>query len=308
MPREDFLNAMKSAIEAFKEGIINNCSSIRGPDKRSRDCFTLPDKTFEAVDRLVWSGNNQHDFYGYNQFLFLLHFDADSSKECFSVRGLKDIVKQPKKPQAIGDIVRELDALYKLYTVLFKHSPDTASILEQSILFKCANILEQVYDPRGMVSGKNPVLIVHLLDLFLFSVRHLLDFPDAFRFDWSYSKLFCHCIRHNNISTSDGKLLVSNVVGAVTYSCIIERKRFVKIAVSLVNIVEMVLDGSEKMYLPNAVIDELKITNTSTEDIPTSVIEAIIKTKNESADTSNLFSTQVSDENNSGSSSSDATS
>jgi len=75
------------------------------------------------------------------------------------MRGLNDIISNPQKTPAIGDIVREL-ALYKLYTILFKRSRETADILEQYILFKCANILEQIHDPKGMVGGKNPIMIV----------------------------------------------------------------------------------------------------------------------------------------------------
>jgi hypothetical protein len=67
--REEFIKAMKSATDGFKQGIINNCSTIRGKldkvdAKSSRDFFQLPDeKTFDEVDALLWSVNNNHDFY-----------------------------------------------------------------------------------------------------------------------------------------------------------------------------------------------------------------------------------------------------
>jgi len=85
-----------------------------------------------------------------------------------------------------------------------------------------------------------------------------------------------------------GKMFVSNVVGATTTSCIVERKRFVKNAVSLVNIVEMALDDADKVYLPKEVIELLGISNILIEDIPEDVIDAVEKAKGDNFSSSDL--------------------
>ena len=95
----------------------------------------------------------------------------------------------------------------------------------------------------------------HLLEVFLHEVfvEKQIVVGHWYPYECSYAQLFCHGIRHDCLTCSGGNVeIASSVGGMMTSMCTLNAKLYVKILVSLVNIVGMVLVlcGEPSVALP----------------------------------------------------------
>ena len=150
--------------------------------------------------------------------------------------------------------IHAIDALYKLFTCVFKDPQlsTAVSLLQQLILQRAAAVLEPI-SKKSSVGGKDCLAIWHLLEAFLHEVFVTKKGVPGHRYHykWSYAQLFCHCIRHDCLTFSGDNVEISNSIRGETSSCTLNAKFYVKITISLVNIVGMVLsDDADSFSLP----------------------------------------------------------
>ena len=149
--------------------------------------------------------------------------------------------------------IHSIDALYKLFTCVFKDPQlsTAVSLLQQLILQRAAAVLEPI-SKKSSVGGKDCLAILHLLEAFLHEVFVAKKGVSGHRYHykWSYAQLFCYCIRHDCLTFSGDNDEISNHFGRETSSCSLNAKFYVKITISLVNIVGMVLSDTDSFSLP----------------------------------------------------------
>lgn len=168
----------------------------------------------------------------------------------------------------IERIANQIDAIYKLYTSIYKDKTMEAvvSLLEHVIRSKVAHVLEMVED-NEQIGNKDTTMIQHILGVFLHFVFVVVPPPTLapiahqYRYEWSYIALFCHCIRHNCIVEIHNTDLVeiSNTVSSQPSLCTFPRKLFLKVAVSMVNIVNMIVNDKKKVHISKEVCNRLNL-------------------------------------------------
>jgi hypothetical protein len=204
-------------------------------------------------------------------FYFMLEFKRDLSRGDTRLTRLLTALTPPT-PDTFADDVSELRDNYKLYTVLYRNGDvkvdDFLNLLTNGILRKCAEVLEFVLDNR-VYSNINMLSARYLLNLFLYTVHttHPMLKKQKFQFDLSYVNLYCHCIRHNRVTSYDeNSYVIENDYAGKTLTVIVPKKLFVKLCVSLVNIVAHLhahaAGSNPPLYLPREVIALLRVSPT----------------------------------------------
>ena len=134
-------------------------------------------------------------------------------------------------------------------------------LLEQNLLSKSANILDNISDFKNISSirGKDLMIVGHLLEIFLHRVFRTFPHHD-FQYDWSYLCLFTHCVRHHKMKNINDSLIeIENTHNNIKNHCVLNRKKFVKIMMCLVNIVDAVLSELDEVSISLEIATDLDI-------------------------------------------------
>lgn len=257
---ESFLGAL--AVNEYTNGLLNSCKIAF-----IASTFVIDDSLLAPYGRLVTvdvnKGSQKEVSFESCLFYFLLEFKRELTHSATLSRLFT--MATPVTPDKFCDDIAELRDNYKLYTVLYKHNrevkvDDFMQLLTNGILRKCAEILEFVLDTK-VYSNVNMMSVRYLLNLFLFTVHS--THPDlkkqAFQFDLFYLNLYCHCIRHNRVTSYDANTyIIENDYAGKTLTVIVPKKLFLKLCVSLVNIFACLHGLASHLYLPREIIKLLK--------------------------------------------------
>ena len=262
--RGDFLSCVlgNDNLSNLKSGIIGESKSIKKDTKvlKIYEAFFKETENVayvEAVKGQPWAEKDAPD-YGFHllfgiQYLRKKHQDI----KAFDIvhKSALEITPGSLQSEAVRILenIRSIDALYKLFTCVFKDPKlkDAVSLLQQLILQRAAAVLEPI-SKRSSVGGKDCVAIWHLLEAFLhevFITRQGVP-GHSYQYKWSYAQLFCHCIRHDCLTFSGENVEIINHIGRESSICTLNAKFYVKITISLVNIVGMVLSDEGNFSLP----------------------------------------------------------
>lgn len=226
----------------------------------------------EVVAKTSWAAenNNTASDTAYGLLLATYAFeprDCESGDDCFEPRAIFTQVgvgsKKHQQPRMVNwrlddnaliidRIVCQIDAMYKLYTSIFRQSSvrSIRDILEDMIITKSAHILDLLMN-HEVIADKARVPVCHFLEMFL---RLLLkkhpNVNDEIHPEWMYLELFCHCVRHNTITKVAGELfMIRNQVRGTNSYLVLPRKLFVKTIVCLVNIVHSIVTDNANVSL-----------------------------------------------------------
>lgn len=281
--RKEFLDCVVGDVnvQTLKCGILNSSKSIGKQErlpKKYQSFFLSPNaekgipkdspgEFVDAVKSQIWAEKDKPDYAYYLMFgiEYLRRNKEDPRAFDVSQRsglGL-DMDFLPSPVARILDNVRSIDALYKLFTSVYKERKlkVAVTLLQQLILQRAAVVLEPVFK-MSSIGAKDCLPIWHLLELFLhevFVVKGIIR-GHRYHYDWSYAQLFCHCIRHDCLTFSGETVEISNTVGGVSCTCTLNAKHYVKVLISLVNIVGMILSDGENLSLPLELSTRLELT------------------------------------------------
>jgi hypothetical protein len=188
--------------------------------------------------------------------------------EEYFIDRLRDVSNNIAAELVVQKKSHEIDALYKLYTVLYKSKIAEGNgkltvrdLLEDTILYNAAHILQIVYENRrGSICGKDcttircflGVMLYHLLHRYFDSSKNSIPFK--YKYHWSYVDLFCHCIRHNTITKTEHYVEISNSPQSGGMDTVVlPRKLFVKLTVTLSNTVNMIINNEDCICIPREI-------------------------------------------------------
>lgn len=278
----------------FKREIFGNSNFIRLSElpagklklwleKEGKDLYDKSNSTF------TWAAKNKPGTKdtGHEHLCGILYFGQFanptkvSMEEMFDIANA-DVLLGPSKACPHGELVstltEEIDAMYKLYTCLYqkgKKDNRVVEMLQHTILHRCANVME-ILTTQNLIRSTDTVILRRFLAICLHRIFRACLKSHAFRYDWSYVELFCHCVRHNTVKRNfaDDTIEISNRVAGAAEQVVLPNKLYIKITVCLVNIIDAVTNDKATIKLPKDIANALDVTFTE-EPLPKELLDKL---------------------------------